>query len=76
LTPLHAGHVAICAVIGILNGVFSSGEGRHVSAWQAVKITDRFEETGEDGTVIVRERERYSNELTLVYASGETAILR
>jgi len=76
LTPLHAGHVAICAVSGILNGAFGSGEGRHVSAWQAVKVTDRSEETGEDGTIIVRERERFTHELTLVYASGETAILR
>jgi len=71
LTSLHGGHVALCAVSGILNGVFGSGKDRHVAAWQAGS-----EETEDDGTVIVRERERFTNELTLVNASGETAILR
>ena len=45
-------------------------------AWQAVKVIDRSEETEEDGTIVQRERERFTNELTLVFASGETAILR
>jgi hypothetical protein len=76
LTPLHGGHVALCAVSGMLNGVFGSGKDLHVAAWQAVKVIDRSEETEEDGTIIQRERERFTNELTLVYASGETAILR
>ncbi len=76
LTPLHSGHVAICAVSGMLNGIFGSGKDLHVAAWQAVKVVDRSEETEEDGTIIQRERERFTNELTLVYASGETAILR
>ena len=75
LTPLHSGHVALCAVIGLLNGVFGSGEDLHVAVWQAVKMVDRSEETEEDGTIIVRERERFTNELTIVFASGETAIL-
>jgi len=76
LTPLHGGHVALCAVSGMLNGVFGSGKDLHVAAWQAVKVVDRSEETEEDGTIIQRGRERFTNELTLVYASGETAILR
>jgi hypothetical protein len=76
LTPLHGGHVALCAVSGMLNGVFGSGKDLHVAAWQAVKVVDKSEETEEDGTIIKRERERFTNELTLVYASGETAILR
>jgi Uncharacterised methyltransferase family (DUF6094) len=76
LTPLHGGHVALCAVSGMLNGVFGSGKDLHVAAWQAVKVIDRSEKTEEDGTIIQRERERFTNELTLVYASGETAILR
>lgn len=76
LTPLHSGHVALCAVSGMLNGVFGSGKDLHVAAWQAVKVVDRSEETEEDGTIIQRERERFTNELTLVYGSGETAILR
>lgn len=76
LTPLHSGHVALCAVSGMLNGVFGSGDDRHVAAWQAAKVVDRSEETGENGTIVVRERERFTNELALVWASGETTILR
>ena len=76
LTPLHSGHVALCAVSGMLNGIFGSGEDLHVAAWKAVKVVDHSEETEEDGTIVVRERERFTNELTLVWASGETAILR
>jgi len=75
LTPLHSGHVALCAVSGLLNGVFGSGEDLHVAAWQAVKVVDRSEETQEDGTIVVRECERFTNELTIVFGSGETAIL-
>jgi tRNA1(Val) A37 N6-methylase TrmN6 len=76
LTPLHSGHVALCAVSGMLNGVFGSGKDLHVAAWQAVKVVDRSEEVEENGTIVQRQRERFTNELTLVFASGETAILR
>jgi hypothetical protein len=44
LTPLHGGHVALCAVSGMLNGIFGSGERRHIAVWQPVKVVDRFEE--------------------------------
>lgn len=37
LTPLHAGHVALCAVAGMLDGIVGSGEDRHVAAWNSVK---------------------------------------
>jgi hypothetical protein len=76
LTPLHAGHVALCAVAGMLDGIVGSGEDRHVAAWNSVKVVDRSEEVESDGTIIQRERERFSQELTLIYASGKTAILR
>ena len=76
LTPLHSGQVALCAVSGMLNGIFGSGKDRHVAAWQAVKVVDRSEEVEEDGTIVQRERERFTNELTLVFASGETAVLQ
>jgi len=46
--------------------IFGSGEDLHVAAWQAVKAIDRSEETQEDGTIVQRERERFTNELTLV----------
>ena len=76
LTPLHAGHIALLAVGSLLDGIFGSGESRHISAWRSVKVTDSSEEVEEDGTIVQRERERFTNELTLVFASGKTAILR
>ena len=75
LTPLHAGHVALAAVAGQLNGIFGQGEDRHVSCWTAEKRTDHFEETEDDGTVTIRERERFTHSLTLVFTDGRTAIL-
>jgi hypothetical protein len=75
LTPLHAGHLGLLAVSSLLDGIFGSAEDRHMSAWRSIKVTDRSEEVEEDGTIIQRERERFTNELTLVYASGKTAIL-
>lgn len=76
VTPLHGGHVALCAIAGLLDGVFGSGEDRHIASWRAIKVTDCSEEVEEDGTILRRERERFTNELTLLYALGETAILR
>jgi len=75
VTPLHGGHVGLCAVAGLLDGVFGSGEDRHIAAWRSIKVTDCSEELEEDGTIIRRERERFTNELILLYASGKTAIL-
>jgi hypothetical protein len=75
LAPLHAGHVGLLACSGLLNGIFGSGDQRHVSCWQAVKVTDKTEEE-EDGVITIREKERFSNELTLVYSTGEVAILK
>jgi hypothetical protein len=37
LTPLHAGHVGLLACSGLLNGIFGSGDQRHIAFWQAVK---------------------------------------
>ena len=39
------------------------------------KVIDKTEEE-EDGVITVREKERFSNELTLVYSTGEVAILK
>ncbi len=75
LTPLHGGHVSLLACSGLLNGIFGSGNLRHISFWQAVKVLDKTEEE-EDGVITVREKERFSNELTLVYSTGEVAILK
>jgi hypothetical protein len=76
LTPLHAGHVGLLACAGLLNGIFGSRENRHLSFWQSVKLLDKSEEEDEDGTITIREKESFSNELTLVFATGETAILK
>lgn len=76
LTPLHAGHVALLTVSSMLDGILGSGENRHIAAWRCVKVIDHSEEVEENGTIIQRERERFTNELTLVYASGKTAVLR
>jgi hypothetical protein len=76
LTPLHAGHVGLLACSGLLNGIFGSGDQRHIAFWQAVKVVDKTEEEDEKGVITVREKERFSNELTVVYSTGQVAILK
>ena len=76
LTPLHAGHVGLLACSGLLNGIFGSEDQRHISFWQAVKLVDKTEEEDEQGVVTVREKERFSNELTVVFSTGQVAILK
>jgi hypothetical protein len=75
LTPLHGGHVGLLCTAGLLNGVFGEGEHRHIAHWRSVKFTDHWEEEEEDGTKILHDRERFSHELTLVFANGRTQIL-
>jgi len=75
LTPLHGGHVGLLCTAGMLNGVFGEGADRHIAHWRSVKFTDHWEEEEEDGTKILHDRERFSHELTLVFASGKTQIL-
>lgn len=75
LTPLHGGHVGLLCTAGMLNGIFGEGETRHIAHWQSVKLVDKTEEE-EDGKRVIREKERFSNELTLVFCTGETAILK
>jgi hypothetical protein len=75
LTPLHGGHVGLLCTAGMLNGVFGEGEGQHIAHWRSVKFTDHWEEEEEDGTKILHDRERFSHELTLVFANGKTQVL-
>ena len=75
LTPLHGGHVGLLCTAGMLNGVFGEGDTRHIAHWQSVKLVDKSEEE-EDGTTVIREKERFSNELTLVFSAGGIAILK
>jgi SAM-dependent methyltransferase len=76
LTPLHAGHVGLLACSGLLNGIFGSDDQRHIAFWQAVKVVDKTEEEDDQGVVTVREKERFSNELTVVYSTGQVTILK
>jgi hypothetical protein len=75
LTPLHGGHVGLLCTAGMLNGIFGGGEFRHIAHWRSVKFTDHWEEEEEDGTRILHDRERFSHELTLVFANGKTQVL-
>lgn len=75
LTPLHGGHVGLLCTAGMLNGVFGEGQDRHIAHWRSVKFTDHWEEEEEDGTKILHDRERFSHELTLLFADGKTQIL-
>jgi SAM-dependent methyltransferase len=75
LTPLHGGHVGLLCTAGMLNGIFGDGAVRHIAHWQSIKLVDRTEEE-EDGATVVREKERFSNELTLVFSTGEIATLK
>ena len=42
----------------------------------SVKLVDKSEEEEEDGKTVIREKERFSNELTLVFCAGEIAVLK
>ncbi len=71
ITPLHGGHVGLLCTAGLLNGVFGDGDDRHIARWRSVKHVTTFVE--EDGDAqIVHHRERWTNELRLVYADGRT----
>ena len=75
LTPLHAGQVGQVACSGLINGIFGSGEERHIAAWKSKKMTTKTTEEEPDGTTVIRERERFVQELSVVFASGETGTL-
>ena len=41
-----------------------------------IKVVDRIEEESEDGgSTVIREKERFSQRLTLLYADGRVALL-
>lgn len=65
----------ILSCSGLLNGVFGTGEARHVACWETGKVVDRFEETDDQEVTTIRERERFTQRLTLVFADGRTAVL-
>ena len=74
ITPLHGGHVGLLCTAGLLNGVFGRGEERHIARWRSVKHVTEFHE-GDGDTKIIRRREKWSNELRLLYVTGKAAKL-
>ena len=70
ITPLHGGHVGILCTAGLLNGVFGHGEERHIARWRSVKHVMEFHEE-EGDTKIIRRREKWSNELRLLFVTGK-----
>ncbi|MBW4040248.1 MAG: class I SAM-dependent methyltransferase [Acidobacteria bacterium] len=71
ITPLHGGHVGLLCTAGLLNGVFGQGDDRHIARWRSVKhVTTFIEDVGD--TQFIHRRERWANELRLVYADGRT----
>jgi hypothetical protein len=71
ITPLHGGHVGLLCTAGLLNGVFGEGDARHIARWRSVKHVTTFVEQEGDAEVI-HHRERWTNELRMVYADGRT----
>ncbi len=74
ITPLHGGHVGLLCTAGLLNGVFGQGEDQHIARWRSIEHITTIKEK-EDGVEITRNRERFSNELSLVYRDGRTRVL-
>jgi tRNA1(Val) A37 N6-methylase TrmN6 len=70
ITPLHGGHVGLLCTAGLLNGVFGQGEERHIARWRSVKHVAEFHEE-EGDTKIIRRREKWSNELRLLFVAGK-----
>ena len=72
ITPLHGGHVGLLCTAGLLNGVFGEGENRHIARWRSVKHVTTFVEQDGDAQII-HHRERWANELYLVYVDDSGA---
>src|SRR5258708_35635065 len=75
ITPLHGGHVGRLCTAGLLDGVFGEGDERHIARWRSIKYVDHWEEEHDDGGRTIHDCERFSQELTLLYANGHTEIL-
>jgi Uncharacterised methyltransferase family (DUF6094) len=74
ITPFHAGHVGLLCTAGLLNGVFGQGRERHIARWRTVKSVTVFE-VKENGFREIHKRERFTNELALIYEDGHTLLL-
>ena len=52
------------------------GRAHEVQCEATVKVVDETTEEDEQGVITIREKERFSNELTLVYSTGRVASLK
>ena len=52
------------------------GRNNEVQCEATIKLLDRTEEEDDRGVITVREKERFSNELTVVYSTGQIAMLK
>jgi hypothetical protein len=59
----------------MINGVFGAHEDKHIARWRPVKHTSVTTEFDEEGTELIRTKERFSNELALVFVCGTTMLL-
>jgi hypothetical protein len=76
ITPLHGGHVGLLCTAGLLNGVFGSGEDRHIAQWRTQKVSTVHDDgVDEDGATVTRVVERFSNDLALIYRDGRVRLL-
>jgi hypothetical protein len=74
LLPLHQGHVGLLAVAGLLDVCLGAGDDRHLAVWLSRKVVEHSEVV-EDGTIILRDRERFAHELNLAFADGRVLTL-
>jgi hypothetical protein len=72
--PAARGPVGLLCTAGLLNRVFGQGSERHIARWRRVKSVTVFEGK-EKGFKEIHNRERFSNELALVYEDGRTLVL-
>ena len=75
VTQLHGGHVALLAASGALNGVFGSGDERHMANWSPARMYHHAHQEEEDGTIINRKWSSFSPMLLLLYENGVTRVL-
>ena len=52
------------------------GRNNEVQCEATIKLVEKTEEEDEQGVITIREKERFSNELTVVYGTGQVAILK
>src|SRR5258708_14508964 len=75
ITPLHGGHVGLLCTAGLLDGVFGEGDERHIARWRSIKYVDHWEKEHDDGGRTIQDFQRFSPELTFLYANGHPQIL-